>query len=85
MPLISSFYGITIHMYMFTNEYNPSHIHVYYGSENAVILIATSEVIEGELPKNALLLVKEWMELHREELQRMWDTKKFKTITPLDE
>lgn len=85
MPSISIFYGITIYMYFKAKEHNPSHIHAYYGSDNAIINIMTGEVIEGHLPKNALKLIKQWLKLHREELQEMRDTQKFKKITPLDE
>jgi hypothetical protein len=30
-------------------------------------------VLEGELPKRALKLVKEWAKLHKSELQENWD------------
>ncbi len=85
MPSISTFYGITIYMYFLTNEHNPSHIHAYYGGYNAVISIKTGDVIEGKLPNNALKLVQQWADLHKDELQHMWDTQEFKKITPLDE
>lgn len=85
MPSISMFYGITIYMYFLANEHNPSHIHAYYGGYNATISIKTGEVLEGKLPKNAIKLVLQWLELHKSELQEMWDTQKFKKIKPLDE
>ena len=85
MPSISMFYGITIYMYFLASEHNPSHIHAYYGGYNATIIIATGEILEGELPNNALKLVREWLNIHRDELQQMWDTQKFRKITPLDE
>ena len=85
MPSISTFYGITIYMYFLAKEHNPSHIHAFYGEDNATININTGEIIEGKLPKNALKLVKEWVKIHKEELQKIWDTQKFKKITPLDE
>ena len=85
MPSISMFYGITIYMYFLSSEHNPSHIHAYYGGYNAVISINDGSILEGKLPNNALKLVREWLNLHKDELQRMWDSQEFKKITPLDE
>ena len=85
MPSISTFYGITIYMYFLASEHNPSHFHAYYGGYSATINIATGEILEGKLPNNAYKLVKEWLSLHRDELQNMWDNQEFKKITPLDE
>ena len=78
MPSISVFYGITIYMYFLPNEHNPSHFHAYYGEYNATISIETGEIIEGKLPKNASKLVNQWLKLHRNELQNMWDTQEFR-------
>lgn len=72
-------------MYFLASEHNPSHIHAYYGEYNAVIGIATGDILEGMLPKNALKLVREWLKLHQDELQTMWETQEFRKITPLDE
>lgn len=47
--------------------------------------IKTVEILKCSLPKNALKLVKEWLNLHREKLLKMWETQEFKKITPLDE
>lgn len=85
IPSISTFYGITIYMYFLASEHNPSHIHAYYGGYNATIVIETGEILEGKLPNNVLKLVREWLGLHKEELQQMWDTQEFRKITPLDE
>lgn len=84
MPAISSFYGIVIYMYFLEKEHNPSHIHVYYGNNNAIVSIKTRNIIEGWLPRNALKLVKKWLKIHRKELEIMWDSQVFKKIAPLD-
>lgn len=34
MPVLSSFYGISITMYFRQSEHNPPHIHAKYGDEN---------------------------------------------------
>lgn len=62
MPEICRFYGIVI--YMFYNEHNPPHFHVKYQDYQATIEINTGKV-HGKLPKTALKLISEWLNLHR--------------------
>ncbi|MBO6535952.1 MAG: DUF4160 domain-containing protein [Balneolaceae bacterium] len=70
MPVISSFYGIIIQMFYF--DHNPPHIHAVYGEYRVVISIK-DQVVDGIMPKRALNLIFEWMELHREELLKDWE------------
>lgn len=69
MPEISRFYGIIIYMYM--NEHNPPHIHVWYEDYKAIITIKDG-IITGSLPRRALNLVYEWLDLHQDELLDNW-------------
>ena len=71
MPTISSFYGILIRM--FFNDHSPPHFHARYGEFEATIDIGSLQILQGELPSRALILVQEWAMIHREELQRDWD------------
>jgi len=71
MPRISSFYGIVIEMYY--ADHPPPHFHARYSGEAAKIEIATGEVIAGSLPKNALRLVREWLDEHGDELERNFE------------
>jgi len=66
------FYGIIIRMYYAPGEHNPPHFHAYYGESAASLLIETSEVLEGELPRRQLRLVQAWAELHRDDLMADW-------------
>ncbi|MBC7928782.1 MAG: DUF4160 domain-containing protein [Bryobacteraceae bacterium] len=70
MPIVSSFYGIFIRM--FFNDHAPPHFHARYGEHEATINISTLEVIEGQLPRRALNLVREWAKMHGEELLEDW-------------
>lgn len=83
MPTISRFYGITIRMYFLAAEHNPPHIHVIYGEDVAEIEIKTGEIIYGSLPAKAKSMVCEWVSLHRDELEEMWETQEFRSIPPL--
>lgn len=69
MPEISRFYGIVI--MMFYNDHNPPHFHVNYG-EYKVLIGINEELVNGFMPKRALQLVFEWMDLHHEELMENW-------------
>ncbi len=50
----------------------PPHIHAQYGGVEAVIAIGDGAVIRGSIPDRALRLVREWLELHREEVEANW-------------
>jgi hypothetical protein len=54
---------------MFFNNHPPPHFHARHGEFEAAIAIETVEVTEGQLPSRALILVREWAMIHREELR----------------
>ena len=84
MPEISKFYGIIIYMYI--DDHNPPHFHVWYDDYQAEITIKEG-IVRGEMPRRALRLVYEWLDLHREELLENWERLKnseaAKKIDPL--
>jgi len=84
MPVISKFYGITIKIYFTQSEHNPPHLHAIYGEYMSAIDIETLEVLEGDLPKKALNMVKEWIVIHKEEIFNIWNSQNFKSIKPLE-
>lgn len=71
MPRLSEFYGIVIWMYYC--DHPPPHFHATYGEHVAQVAIDTLAVLAGELPARALRLVREWGELHRDELADSWE------------
>jgi len=85
MPEISRFYGILIKMYF--NEHNPPHFHAEYQGYKAIITIQNG-IVDGKMPKRALNLIFEWLDLHKEELLEVWNkiekTGEFDKIEPLD-
>ena len=70
MPEISSFYGIIITMLF--DDHNPPHFHVKYGDFRATITIKDGTV-KGHLPRRALNMVYEWLDLHRNDLLSNWE------------
>jgi hypothetical protein len=69
MPEISRFYGIII--YMFFSEHNPPHFHVKYQEYEAILDIENG-VVHGDMPRRALNLIFEWLDLHKIELLENW-------------
>lgn len=50
----------------------------------AAITISDGSILEGELPKKALEMVREWIVMNRDELLIIWDTQEFKQLPPLE-
>jgi hypothetical protein len=86
MPEICRFFGIVIVMYH--NDHPPPHFHARYGEYRAKIDVATGELLEGELPRRAIMLVREWHQLHIAELMIDWtlaqERKQPNKIAPLE-
>jgi hypothetical protein len=70
VPRISAFYGIVIVLYY--GDHEPPHFHARYGEYEAQVLIATGELLAGNLPRRAQHLVSEWVALRRDELWANW-------------
>ena len=84
MPEICRFYGIIIRMYLIDNEHPPQHIYIKYGDYEAVMELTNLNIIDGTLPKKCRQLVREWAEIHQEELIEMWNTQNFHKLAPLE-
>lgn len=86
MPEISRFFGIVIAMYY--NDHAPPHFHARYDGNEIRVKIVDGEIISGEFPKRALILVQEWLQLHRAELLKDWrlaeGRKPLNKIAPLE-
>ena len=83
MPEISRFYGIVIKMYFQKSEHNPPHIHAFYQDFIVAISIKDLKVLSGGFPTIALNLVNEWIDIHKNELLKIWETQEFMEIEPL--
>ena len=83
MPEISRFYGIVIKMFFKPKEHEPSYIHALYGEYVGIFDLQSMEMTEGDLPKKAQELIKEWLYKNQEELLKMWETQKLRKLPPL--
>ncbi len=70
-------------MYFKPKEHEPSHIHALYGEYMGEFGVRTMEMEKGDLPVKAQEIVREWLSLHQDELQKMWDTQMISKLPPL--
>ena len=82
MPVIARFYGILVKMYF--REHGTPHFHAVYGEYNGVFDVETLEMIEGDLPRRAQRMIKEWATHYKAELMSMWKTQAYKKLPGLE-
>ena len=71
MPLISSFYGIIIKMYINDDEkHHTPHFHSKYGEYEASFDF-DGQIIAGRFPPKQTKYVVAWADIHRDELQAL--------------
>lgn len=71
MPVVSRFFGIVIAFHW--GDHLPPHFHAQYSGDEAILDIRTGAIIEGYLPRRAVLLVNEWRMAHVNELLTNWE------------
>lgn len=73
MPTISQFYGIIISMFFNDNEqHHLPHIHVQYAENNATYDLE-GKLLVGNIPNKQKKLVEAWIEIHKDELYKLWN------------
>ena len=74
MPTISEFFGIVIRM--FWNDHSKPHFHAFYSGQKTIYEIDPLRKKKGKkggkFSKRAHRLIKEWAELHKDELLAEW-------------
>ena len=71
MPVISTFFGITIRMYY--REHDPAHFHAEYQGQQATFSL-NGAMLQGEIRSGvATRLIREWALLHQAELGANWE------------
>ena len=71
-------------MFLIDRGHPPKHIHIKYGEYEAVMELMNFNLIDGHIPMKCRQLVREWAEIHQEELIEIWDTQNFRSIAPLE-
>ena len=86
MSIISTFYGIVIHMYYNEGIHVLPHFHVRVAGEKASIAF-DGTILSGSLSGAAARRVREWAALHEDELIANWERARsgdpFQKIDPL--
>jgi hypothetical protein len=70
MPTIAIVFGVRIVIY--PKDHLPPHLHAVFAEHEAMISIATGDVLEGSLPRAKLREVQEWLAAHREQVAYVW-------------
>ncbi len=86
MPVISIFFGIVVRM--FYREHGIAHFHAEYQGQQATFTF-DGEILAGAIrSRTALRLIREWAQLHGEELEGNWQRMRtgepFEKIDPLE-
>lgn len=69
---------------MYVSEHNPPHFHVWYNDYKAIVTIEEG-IVKGSIPRRALTLVYEWLDLHKRELMENWELlREFKSPNKLN-
>jgi hypothetical protein len=71
-------------MYLRNKEHNPPHIHAITQDFDAPFSIETGEIMEGEFPIKAKIMVKEFILKYQTELLTMWETEQYIKLPPLN-
>ena len=70
----------------FFDDHDPPHFHITYQEYEALVVIE-SGIVKGEMPRRALKLVFDWLDLHKDELIDNWkliqETGEYKKIDPI--
>jgi hypothetical protein len=69
VPVLCRFYGIVI--YINYRDHEPPHFQARYQDQKVLVEI-DSGLVTGSFSRRTLRLLFEWMEIHREELERNW-------------
>ena len=70
MPTIAIIDGVRI--MIFANDHLPPHFHAKYAEYEALISVATGDILEGSLPMTKLRLVREWLGHRRAHVAFVW-------------
>jgi hypothetical protein len=71
-------------MYLVDSGRPLQYIHIKYDEYEAVMELVNLNIIEGSLPRRCRQLVREWAELHQDELIEMWYAQNFHALPPLE-
>ncbi|HUY34651.1 MAG TPA: DUF4160 domain-containing protein [Pirellulales bacterium] len=86
MPVISRFYGITVHMYY--DDHAPPHFHADYAEDELIVGISPITILKGKSSARVRSMTIEWAGLRQVDLLENWERARrgesMEPIPPLD-
>ncbi|MBL8573361.1 MAG: DUF4160 domain-containing protein [Hyphomicrobiaceae bacterium] len=70
MPTIAIVAGAQLVLY--PKDHLPPHLHALFGEYEAMISIATGDILQGKIPGPKAQAIRAWLKLHREEVAFAW-------------
>jgi len=70
MPIIAIIAGVRLVIY--PKDHLPPHLYALYSGHEAMISIATGEVLEGKLPLPKLREIRTWLMAHQDQVSYIW-------------
>jgi hypothetical protein len=70
VALIAIVEGVRLTVY--PRDHPPPHFHARIAEHEALISVATGELLEGSLPRAKLVAVKRWYMAHQDEIAYLW-------------
>jgi len=70
VALIAVVDGVRLTVY--PGDHPPPHFHARIAEHEALISVATGEVIEGSLPRAKLAAIRKWYIAHQDEIAYLW-------------
>jgi len=62
-----------IDLYVYADDHNPPHVHVFYAESEVLLVIATSAIYAGSLPRPQLADAQQWLNANRQLVSAEWD------------
>ena len=57
---------------IYPNDHPPPHFHAKFAEFEALLSVATGEVLEGSLPRSKMNVVMDWYMAHQNEIAYLW-------------
>ncbi|MEG0614260.1 MAG: DUF4160 domain-containing protein [Oscillospiraceae bacterium] len=83
MPILIRFYGLIVKIYFQQAELDFPYVVAIYNEFSGAIDIKKLEMIDGNLPKKALELATEWIQINQSDLLKICAKQEVKRLEPL--
>jgi hypothetical protein len=71
MPCVGRVNGIDF--YLYADDHNPPHVHVFYAEHEVLLVIATGTIYAGSMPRPQLADALGWLQMNRQKVTAEWN------------